>query len=150
MSTLAQIVTSIKNYEKILVTGPQRAGTTVAARILASELDYRFVPEEAVGGASLAQLLELYRTQRRFVVQGPCCCSYAHLVPGAVVLMRRPLEEIVQSQDRIGWSWEMAELARYFTTQGPIAKVKYDAWDCFQKPRLCERAFELDYHSLRG
>jgi predicted O-linked N-acetylglucosamine transferase (SPINDLY family) len=59
------------------------------------------------------------------------------------------VEEILRSQARIDWS-EKEELDRYFTTEGPIAQVKYDAWDCFQKPRLRGRAFELDYHSLRG
>jgi len=150
MSALADLVSSLRNYSRIMVTGPQRAGTTIAARILASELDYRFVPEEDVGVADLVQLLELYRVQQRFVVQGPGFCPYAHLLPGAVVLMRRPLQEILRSQARIKWAGEKAELRGYFTTQGPIAQVKYDAWDRFQKPRLRERAFELDYHSLSG
>jgi predicted O-linked N-acetylglucosamine transferase (SPINDLY family) len=150
MSTLADVVSALRNYQRIIVTGPQRTGTTIAARILASELEYRFFPEEDVGFACVEQLFELYRVQQRFVVQGPCFCPYVHLLPGAVVLMRRPLEEIVRSQARIHWSCETAELERYFTTQGPIAQVKYDAWDRFQKTRLGERAFELDYHSLRG
>jgi predicted O-linked N-acetylglucosamine transferase (SPINDLY family) len=150
MSALADLVCSLRNYPRIIVTGPQRAGTTIAARILAVEMGYRFVPEEDVGVTDLVQLLEMYRVQQQFVVQGPGFCPYVHLLPGAVVLMRRPLEEILHSQARIHWACEKAELGRYFATQGPIAQVKYDAWDRFQKPRLRERAFELDYHSLRG
>jgi protein O-GlcNAc transferase len=146
---LPDLVSALRSYEQIIVTGPQRTGTTIAGRILASELEYRFVPEEQVGVTSFVQLVELYRTERRFVVQGPCFCAYAHLLPGAVVVMRRPLEEILRSQARVSWS-EDEELQRYFTTEGPIARVKYDAWDRFQKPHLEKRAFELDYHALRG
>jgi predicted O-linked N-acetylglucosamine transferase (SPINDLY family) len=147
---LAEVVPGLRQYDQIIVTGPQRAGTTIAAQIVAAELNYRYVPEEDVGGTDLAQLLELYRHQRRFVVQGPGFCPYVHLLPGAVVLMRRPVAEIVRSQARIRWSQEQAELAGYFTTQGPIAQVKYDVWDRFQKPHLRERGWELDYHSLAG
>jgi len=32
-------------HERVLVTGPQRSGTTIAAKILASELKYRFFDE---------------------------------------------------------------------------------------------------------
>jgi predicted O-linked N-acetylglucosamine transferase (SPINDLY family) len=147
---LQQIVTALGDYDRIIVTGPQRAGTTIAAKIIASELNYRFVPEEEVGFESVEELFELYRTERRFVVQGPCLCAYVHLLPGAVVLMRRSVDEIVRSQDRIRWSYEIFELNRYFATHGPVAQIKYDAWDRFQKPRLGERAFELDYHALAG
>jgi predicted O-linked N-acetylglucosamine transferase (SPINDLY family) len=150
MSDLADTVCLLRNYERIIVSGPQRAGTTIAAKILASELGYRFVPEEDVGGNDLGRLFELYRVQRHFVVQGPAYCPYVHLLPEAVVLMRRPVDEIIRSQARIRWACENAELEGYFATQGPIAHVKYDAWDRFQKPRLLERAFELDYHSLAG
>src|SRR5579872_7158233 len=148
MSSLAEIVSSLRSYEQIIVSGPQRAGTTIAAKILAGELGYRNVPEEEVGVNDVVRLVELYRVGRRFVVQGPGFCPYVHLLPGAVVLMRRPVEEIVRSQARIRWLQEKAELAGYFTTEGPISQVKYEAWDRFQKPRLAERALELDYHSL--
>jgi len=151
MSGLTEIVSSLRRHQRIIVTGPQRAGTTIAAKILACELGYRFVPEEHVGWASVGKLFELYHAQQHFVVQGPCFCAYAHLLPGAVVLMRRPVEEILRSQARIGWSeFERDELDRYFATQGPIAQVKYHVWDRFQKSHLGQRAFELDYHSLRG
>jgi predicted O-linked N-acetylglucosamine transferase (SPINDLY family) len=145
---LAELVPVLRNYEQVIVSGPQRAGTTIAAKILAGELGYRYVSEEEVDVNDIMQLVELYRVGRRFVVQGPGFCPYVHLLPGAVVLMRRPVKEIVRSQARIRWSQEKVELAGYFTTEGPIAQVKYTAWDKFQKPRLGERAFDLDYHSL--
>ena len=146
-NALSNLVAALRHYDRILVTGPQRAGTTIAARMLAAELNYKFVPEEQVGFDNLEKLFDLYRNEKQFVLQGPCFCPYAHLVSGAVVLMRRPVPEILSSQARISWP-EEAELDRYFTTQGPIAQVKYDAWDNYQKPQLRERGFELDYQSL--
>src|SRR5689334_18148118 len=97
---LREVVASLRNYEHVLVTGPQRSGTNIAAMILARELACRFIAEDDVGINDMNRLLELYRLHRRIVVHGPGFSSCAHLLPGAVVLVRRPLDEIQRSQAR--------------------------------------------------
>ncbi len=138
-------------HTRITVTGPQRAGTTISAKILAEELSYEFIPEGFVGVDKLDRFFAIFWTKDCFVLQAPGLCAYAHLLPGCFVLVRRNLDEIVRSQDRIDWTrqWEQVELRKYFTTLGPVGCVKYFAWDVYQKPRM-SHAYELEYESLRG
>lgn len=153
MSTLAELVSLLcqGGYTRITVTGPQRSGTTIAAAILADELGFEPLYEEAIEIDSLERYFALFAQRDRFVLQAPSLCCFAHALPGAIVLMRRRLDEIVQSQDRVQWAgqWERYELRKYFTAVGPVASVKYHAWDTYQRPAM-KHAFELDYNSLRG
>lgn len=71
-----------------------------------------------------------------------------------VVLIRRDLEEIYQSQERIGWEFEPEELARFglepTSADGRClraAEVKYAYWDWGAKPPL---HIEIAYDDLRA
>jgi hypothetical protein len=46
MATLIELLTVLKDNSSILVTGPQRWGTTISARILASELARQHADED--------------------------------------------------------------------------------------------------------
>jgi len=133
---------------QIMVTGPQRSGTTIAALILAQELGYPCYLEEHYGIHDLKRFFGIY-SATKFVVQAPALSAYANLIPGSVVFMMRPINEIVRSQRRIGWGEENIEKAKYFSDNLlPIAAFKYKMWDQYQK-HLPNR-FELEYHSLEG
>jgi hypothetical protein len=153
MSTLAELVPMLRErgYTRIIVTGPQRSGTTISAKIIAEELGFEFIREEEVNVDDLELFFQLFRGKDRFVLQAPGLCAFAHLLPGCFVLMRRNLDAIVRSQDRIGWAqhWEGYELGKYFTTLGPIGCVKYYVWEVYQKPKMQDRAYELEYESLK-
>src|SRR5207244_3185558 len=79
--------------------------------------------------------------------------AYAHTVPGAVVMMRRPLDEIHASEARVGWPSEeflALEQARYFRNDMQPAELKYWAWDNIQTKYWGFDAFELEYAALAG
>ncbi|HSR67465.1 MAG TPA: hypothetical protein VLU25_05945 [Acidobacteriota bacterium] len=146
---------SLRPYHVILVTGPQRSGTTFAANVLAAELARRYVDEQDVRGDPHQCLAHLLQAEQATVVQCPGWSRFCHRMGSgrtAVVWMRRPLEEIIASQERIGWTerCEAAELARYGVTRGPIAQVKFDYWRRRQKAVLGPHAFEIEYGALRG
>jgi hypothetical protein len=144
------LVNALRPRTRIVVTGPQRSGTTISARILADELGYEFLPEERIRYRNLLKFFQLYASLDRFVLQAPCLCAFAHVLPACIVLVRRDVEEIIKSQERIGWSeYERRELRNYFVDTGPIAEVRYSVWDRYQKPNM-SNAFELKYESLRG
>jgi len=144
---LNDVIAAIKqnNINRILVTGPQRSGTTIASVILAEELNYRCVDE--ITANTLSDILYFVRHATRFVLQGPMFSAYCHLLPLTVVYMIRPIDEIIASEMRVSWKFEKEELAKYFTDKGPISKVKYEAWTKYQKP-LLKDALELDYQSM--
>lgn len=132
-------------FDKIMVTGPQRSGTTIASIILAEELNYRYVDE--LDANTLVDAMHFYRHAKRFILQAPMLAAYCHVLPMVVVYMVRPIAEIIASEKRIGWQCQESELAKYFTKTGLISEVKYKAWREYQQPKLCH-AFELDYHSM--
>jgi hypothetical protein len=140
-------------HSRIVVTGPQRSGTRVAAQMIASDTGHEFVDEMTFLIKDVSQFRE-FLTRDRVVVQAP------HMLkdvvddppPGIfVVLMRRDLQHIHSSAARIRWAEDLGgnttELRKFGLTEGDSAAVKYAYWDTHDKsvPYL-----ELDYESLRG
>ena len=143
----------LKKWQRILVTGPQRSGTRIASQMIAHDTDYWFVGEEEFGVDSLNRLWKILQISRRIVVQCPAICAHVDLLgetdPGlGIVMMRRDLEDIKASEERIFWKWEMPELMRMGVTEGNSARLKYSAWDVSQKGLLGEQAIEVQYTSL--
>lgn len=149
---MQELLAKLGNFAKIIVTGPQRAGTTIGTKILAAELGYEFIQEEAFQVHRLDLLCLIALTKSRFVLQAPTMSGCCHYLTGvAVVFMRRPIADIVKSEQRVHWNSQGFEKAKYFDSSRRLAaEVKYDAWDRFQKRLLKDRAFELEYASLHG
>lgn len=157
MSNLNELLPELKRQSAIVVTGPQRSGTTIAAHILAQELGYTYVDENDFGIYDPARATQFLRNGR-VVLQSPGLMYCAHQLPACIVVMRRPLAEIAASEKRVGWresyggaGYQM-ETALYNRNYGfsgqDIAWTKYLCWDMFQKAR-CDNWFDLDYQSLR-
>ena len=145
----------LKPFSKIYVTGPQRSGTRVAAKMIARDLGLRYIDEDVIGFQALAvqNMAEFYRILNEddgFVMQAPATAYACQEAPDdvAVVFIVRDIDDIIASQERIGWTelYESIELARYGASEGPIAQVKYDAWQ-WQKQELAH-PFELEYEDL--
>lgn len=136
----------LAGWTRIAVTGPQRAGTTITAKIIADDLGYRYVDEtdyHVYDADAWARCLE----DSYVVVHSPVMLPALvdHPEPGTLaVLVRRPLPEIHASRDRIGW-WphEPLMLGRLGATSDSAAAA-YAYWDANPPP---ER-LEVDYHSL--
>lgn len=140
----------LDGFDKILVTGPQRSGTRICAQMIAKDTGHTYVDERNINFESLYRLWSLCHKDERLVIQCPALCRHVHAFDAdtvAVVLMRRNVEDIIASQERIGWNLEKVELARYDLSEGVIAKVKYQFWDDYQKERI-KHAFEIEYESL--
>lgn len=145
----------LRLYKVALVVGPQRSGTTFAANVIAADLKRRYVDEQDAKGAPALHVDQLLKLAEPVVVQCPAwtyCCHRLASSRTAVVLIRRSLEEILASQERIGWTQrcEPGELARYGVSQGPIAEVKYRFWDQHQRAALGRHGYEVEYDSLKA
>ena len=158
--TLNEVLTALRERRprSVLVTGPQRSGTTIAAHVLALELGARYVDESEFrvhdhvrAGGILAE--------GGVVVQGPGICHVAHIYARsgvAIVMMRRNIEDVRKSEDRIGWRKDLngftllIEQKKYqamFGINGDnIALIKYYCWGAFQKQHCI--GYELEYESL--
>jgi hypothetical protein len=139
-------------FEKVFVTGPQRSGTRICAKMIAADTGFKYVDEEDFNMDSLYVLLSILYAKKRCVVHCPVLCRYIHFFASprnAIVLLRRDIKEIIRSQRRIKWSREKLELLRYDLGEGIISEVKYEYWDKVQKARI-KNAFEIKYDSLKS
>jgi hypothetical protein len=140
-------------HRRILVTGPQRAGTTIASRMIAHDTGHRCVDEAEFGVYDVRAWRELLELDR-VVIQCPHMLKLIVDEPRAdvlVVLMRRALAEIHASEQRIGWEEKYrgnsAELAPFGRTDGSSAELKYAYWESSVKP---PHFVELSFEALRG
>lgn len=155
----------------IIVTGPQRSGTRIAAKMIAADVGYEFVDEREFSINDLMHARErvtrsMFRCSTRGVVlQAPGLCHLTHLFwdtelfsgPVAVLMMMRDTDAIRASEKRINWPPEgeiksylsRPEFAPYLTKGASVAEWKYDVWRHYQRPliqRLCGDGF---YYSIQ-
>jgi len=150
IATCVKMFEWLSRFDTILVTGPQRSGSRICAKMIAHDTGHEYIDEDDLEMESLYRLCSIMGERRNIVVQCPVLCRYVHMFGTdevAVVLMRRKVEDIIASQQRISWTWEWLELARYDRVDGIIAEIKYQFWEQYQKKRI-KHAFEIEYDSL--
>ena len=163
---------TVKKFSRIIVSGPQRSGTTFCCRVLAESLGYRAFFEESFNTYDEDLFYELLRTKRKCVVQAPAMSYLLHKIEQddetLIIFMRRDLADILLSQERVGWnktkklgknvsvSEEWVEKAKYASVvkenetidfSNPIAQIKYAFWDIIQKPQITNK-IDVDYIAL--
>jgi hypothetical protein len=139
-------------YLNILVTGPQRSGTRITAKMIAHDLRYAFIDETRINVGSESSLIRIIDTLSHLVIQCPALCHRMVDLSRdniAIVIVNRPIDQILRSQDRIEWEFNKEELSKYGLTEGVASIAKYDYWDNFQKRRI-HHPFEVEYEGLRG
>ena len=90
----------LKKYSKILVTGPQRSGTRICAKMIAQDTGYHYVDENDIAVDSLNALCKWLKKDDPIVIQCPALMCYAHLLVDQdvmVVVMHRKLEDILEA-----------------------------------------------------
>jgi len=140
---------TFRTYRVIIVTGPQRSGTRIAANIIAADTGYSYIDEMSLNIDSLYKL-KYAVSLSRVVIQCPALCRYVHNLADAdvlVVMVKRSVEDIEESQHRICWNYEDVEQIRYQNFEKPIAELKYDLWE--QQKRYIPNFMELEYESLK-
>jgi hypothetical protein len=146
-------------FRKILVSGPQRSGTTICAQMIAADLKYRYFDEMEFDVDNLRHVFAIVDALDRIVLQCPSLAASLWMFSRPdilVIFMKRDVAEIVASQSRPIYEsspdriWTTAhqpvELMKYGRTTGVIAEVKYEGWEA-QKPYI-RNAMEIEYASL--
>jgi len=146
-------------FKHVLVTGPQRSGTTICAKMIAVDTGHKFMAEGHMShvDSNVEELYELIRIvseTNKAVIQCPIQCRWIHLFGDdttAIVMMRRKLDDIKASEKRVGWG-DGRQRIMYkglVTNYGSmhIALVKWAYWERHQR-RLIKHPFEIHYESL--
>jgi hypothetical protein len=138
------------NYLRVLVTGPQRSGTTFMAKTIASELEYRYVDEIEFKWYN-KEIFKQLLLEEKIVIQCPTMCRWIHEFSNdsiLVVMMIRPIGDILKSQKRISWKFEYIERANYADDSIFSCEAKYKFWHQVQK-NIINNFIEINYDSLK-
>ena len=150
---LREVLSSLVNFKRILITGPQRSGTTIASRIISYELGLKWITEESVDVDKLDLFFKLHFSEDNYVLQAPGLSFICHLLPvDAVVFLWRPDKEIANSVARIGWmKHDKYESEKYFRRNRAKRSwsLKKNIYECYQISKI-KNAYTLDYKSLEG
>lgn len=91
----------MKNFSKIIVTGPPRSGTTITARILAYNLKYKFIDETHYDGNDQNKFAFFLYHPRKMVIQMTAWTRDVHNLffnqPTLIVLVKRNIQDILES-----------------------------------------------------
>lgn len=145
----------LKVFRKIIVTGPQRSGTTIAGKMIAVDTEKTYYDEMRFNVGNLRKVKEILAIDDSAVIQAPGLVR--HIVDLSVddgtciVMMIRDVADIQKSQARIDWKFEKSELLRFedcgMDIAGlSIAEVKYKWWE--QEKSKIKFPIELKYESL--
>jgi hypothetical protein len=144
-------VTLFKHLDKfrvIMVTGPQRSGTRIAAHMIAHDTGHGYIDERRIDIDSIYRLWDANHLSD-VVIQCPACCRFIHnfgAQNNLIVMMKRNRDDIIASQQRISWEWEKVEQIYYQNFDTPIAQLKYEFWE-YQK-KYVDHYLELNYEDL--
>jgi len=158
----------LKQYRVILLTGPQRSGTTWAACALASQLGFTLFDERhplTGGNDTLIALRRAFAFAREqtggAVIQSPMATSVLHELPLfnglAVLFLARNCLDVFRSQNRVmphrgGWTCvagrtkelrkyrRRPELTPHFDERDLVCTIKQHVWRRYQRPLLEQRA----------
>ena len=125
----------------ILVTGPQRSGTTICARMIAHDTGHAYIDEARFSVFNGKKAITIAKACKPCVLQGPGLLKYAgyfgesgHLV----VIMNRPNEEIAASLK------DKRELVRRLLDDYPDAKPLIEEHGLISLPRVMYANFHAN------
>lgn len=141
----------LRTFNIVLVTGPQRSGTRIAARCIAADTGHQYIDEQEFRVHNRALFDNLIATRKNVVIQCPAMANVIHAFGARadvlVVFMLRELYEIKASEERINWQGNERELAKYKQHEGQAAAFKYAYWLTHQRHRI-KHWREIQYDSL--
>jgi len=129
------------NKSIVIVTGPQRSGTRIGAKILSHDLGYKYIDESEFKISNEELFFNLLKNKKNIVVQAPAMFYKIKDFPKdiLVVIMMRNIKDIKASEKRINWKGKIPEQNRLKTNHHP-AEAKYRIWK--------EIKHDLNYHEL--
>jgi len=128
-------------YKRIWVTGPQRSGTSITARMIAHDTGYAYQDGVPINKLRVEGLRRKQGSREGVVIQCPFAArNIDQIVEGddqaLVVFVYRNTDDIVKSQERIHWL-DSKELDRYpGSTFKTLAKDKYAYWESVTRERV--------------
>ena len=141
--------------KKVLVTGPQRSGTTFVSHCFSVDLGVDHIDEDDYTIDNLDLLADKILDKDSYVIHGP---GVFHKVKDIleicadifIVVMLRNTDEIIQSQTRINWNENEAKERTGMQDSRPYSTVQYERWNETKKSLDPEQYLEIPYLSMKN
>lgn len=125
---------------KIVVTGPQRSGSTFVSNCLAKSFSAHHIDESEFDVYFIDWFFKIAEKHDSWVAHAPGLFTEMFTILNrfpdvTFVVVRRQIEEILNSQKRINWTDEY-ERAKLHLTSGDmrhVCEVKYMYWDMWKR-----------------
>lgn len=100
-----EVLDLAKKENKVIISGCQRSGTTIAALAIATEIDRRFVDENVYKVENQELFHKQFTSPEKSVIHAP---AMLHILnhyqnKALIVIMERDINDVVKSMKRIGW-----------------------------------------------
>jgi len=173
IKNLSELKKECSKFQKILVTGPCRSGTTLCCHVLIDLLGYPFIEsyphyedseQTEYYATNMVNFLTLNNKIPKFIVHGPHLHPYLHNCPedALIVFMRRNPDDVDNSSHKIidsngtwndeFYSEKMKNIMKYEDIESfdkmTYGQKTYFFWEKFQKSRV-KNFIELDYDILK-
>ena len=158
----------LKKFNNIIVTGPQRSGTRICAKMIAKDTSKRYKDEFSISwenvnsnGVFLRYLsnesIEQELSTGNTVIQ---CSANSFEIERysredtCIIFMWRETFDILKSERRIGWTEEVQEKIKYQKRFNdvdmiqPISTIKKNVWEKYQKNKIIYWMY-VYYESLK-
>lgn len=169
------LLTKLSNFKNVVVSGPQRSGTTFIANCLSNDLGYKLFLEESFSVHDIEVFNDLRIQTGNKVIQCPALSSYLDMMSQKdtiVVFCVRKISDIIKSEERIAWQRnvykinsslfsereyeklkylikiEKGKLDYEIDFSKPICEIKYDFWFNYQKKYILNN-LEVQYESFK-
>ncbi|MAG52959.1 MAG: hypothetical protein CMH62_03285 [Nanoarchaeota archaeon] len=160
MKTYKDVIKKLKGYEQIIVSGPQRTGTTYFSQVLAKELFHKSRIDEGRFRIRNENEFMALLESKNVVIQAPAMTHLLHRIPKIkslmIIFMHRSQEDLNESEDRIGWHPHEFEIekSQYLAEGFNVEKfsrnsaMKYSIWEN-QKNSIKNDFIEVEYNVLK-
>jgi len=160
---MKELLALASEYRMVVVSGCQRSGTHIMAKILAHELGWQYITDEDYDVSDFNGWANLILTGVHMAAQCPHMTHLLHETPDdvLVVWMHRPIEELIVSFARVnpGHISASQPYQMLFYSQLPEVgtgrqigagwiKVREQYWNMVQRPMLGRRGVTFNYHDL--
>lgn len=156
------ILKGLKKYKKIYVTGPQRSGTTFAAKLISKDLGYKHIDEHDFDTHDFEKMKDVMLKHDKFIIQCPAQTHNILNFPmgddSVIIYMKRDIYDVISSEHRIDWHTRGAEkrervkytthFKEYYKPYIPISIIKNKVWDDIQKHKI-NNYIEMNYDLLK-
>ena len=159
---LNELIWHLMKYRAVVVSGCQRSGTHIMAKIIGAELGWRYLTDNDYDVDNFNGWAKAVLGGHHIAIQCPHMTHILHLVPPdvAVVYMLRPASEITESFMRVNPGTVQASQAYqmlFYSTMPGVdgdqddikwIRVRDMYWQGYQSVVLNGRGFSFQYHDL--